>query len=168
MIEHTIRDWVKRFRLSGGDDLLGFVMDCEAYLEAQDAFLAAEVKTKHDQLSMVNGAVSITASVPSLQDVADAFKAAWTQIAYSEFEATSMRWYEEATLFRFITGDPNSGLGVTGTFIAGGDQYSRLVDKFRIEFGDLGARVERMPGGLPPWAAQLPHAAGGGRVGRSD
>jgi hypothetical protein len=163
MIEDTIRDWVKRNRLSAGDDLLGFVMDCDAYLGAQDIFSMADVQRSEDPLSMVNAALVVKSSVPSLQDISRAIKAAWTEIAYREFQASSLRWCEEATVFRFVTGDPLVGLGVTGTFIATGDHYARLVDEFRAEFGKLGAKIQQLPGGLPSWAAQPPHAGGGGR-----
>src|SRR5438093_785254 len=105
MIEETIRGWARSHPLSSGDDLSGFVMDCEVYLEAQDAFLRADVKSTEDSLSMVNAAITIDASVSSLQSVVDAFKAAWAEIAYLEFQAISIHWYEEATVFRFITGN---------------------------------------------------------------
>ena len=163
MIEETIRNWVSHHRLSSGDDLMGFVIDCDAILPAQDAFLSADVKTTEDALSMVNAAVAIRPTAASLQNIADAFKSAWAQIAYHEFQAMSVRWYQEATVFRFITGDPSSRLGVTGTFIATGPHHPDLVQKFRAEFGELGVRVGQLPGGLPSWAAQLPHAGDGGR-----
>lgn len=130
-------------------------MDCDAYLYAQDSFLSADVNKSEDSLSMVNATIIIKPSFHSLQEITYALQAAWTKITYIEFQATFIRWYEEATVFRFITGVPNSGLGVTGTFIVTGKDYSRLVDEFRTNFGNVGARIERLPGGLPPWAAQL-------------
>jgi len=136
---------------------MGFVMDCDAILPAQDAFLLVDVNGTDDHLSLVNASVIIKPSVASLQGIADAFKSAWMEIAYHEFQATSLRWYEEATVFRFVTGNPGSSLGVTGTFIATGTHYSQLVERFRTEYAALGVRIEKLPGGLPPWAAQHAH-----------
>lgn len=130
-------------------------MDCDANLYDPDSFLSVDVNKSEDSLSMVNALIIIQPSIPSLQEIAYALQAAWTKIAFNEFQATSIRWYEEATVFRFVTGVPNSGLGFTGTFIATGNDYSRLVDQFRTGFGNVGSRIERFPGGLPPWATQL-------------
>lgn len=153
MIEATIQNWLKRFRLSSGDDLSGFVIDCDAYL-FHDAFSSVEVKQTDDPLSMVNATIIIKPTVPSLQEITYALQNAWAKISYNEFQATSLHWYEEATVLRFITGVPNSGLGVTGTFMAGGKNYSALVKDFRKNFSS-NTRIVPMPGGLPAWVSRL-------------
>ncbi|HEU5179828.1 MAG TPA: hypothetical protein VFW45_03485, partial [Candidatus Polarisedimenticolia bacterium] len=144
-------------QLSTGDNLHGFVEDCHHFLAAQQPSLrSVTISTMEDAQSMVNGLVTIGPAVSSLQDISKAIVKAWAEIAYLDFQATSLRWYEEATVFKFITGVPITGLGVAGTFIALGPQYPQLVEKFRSEFSETGAKVKRIPGGLPPWAAQHP------------
>jgi len=154
MVEDVIQNWVRNCQLSSGDKLAGFLDDCQASLQAQEAFASAVVTSTEDFRSMVNAVVSLKASVTSLQGVADALVKAWSDIAYRSFQATSLRWYEEATVFRFITGESMAGLGVTGTFIATGAQYSQLVERYRSENGNLGQKIVGLPGGLPKWAAQ--------------
>ena len=157
MVEDVIQQWVRNCQLSTGDNLDGFVDDCHAYLHAQEGFASVVVSRTEDFRSMVNAVLSLKASVTSLQNISDGIVKAWSEIAYLSFQATSLRWYEEATVFRFITGDPTGALGVTGTFIATGPQYPQLVERFRKEYGNLGQKIVGLPGGLPKWAAQHAH-----------
>jgi len=148
MIEDVIRIWIEQQRVSAGDDLTGFVADADYYFGAQPAFLDVRIIRTTDPSSLLNAAITVQPEVASVQQISDAFRAAWLNVAYFDFEATSIRWHQEATVLRFITGSPRSRLGVTGTFIASGVQYPELVATFIREFGPL----DSMPGGIPVWA----------------
>jgi hypothetical protein len=152
IIDALIRDCVSRISLSSGDNLTGFLIDCEYALEEDDLFKIVRLETTDHPESLLNGVVEAP-SVTTIQEISQRLSGAWSRFAYPEFQAVSVRRYTEAVVMRFITAVASSSLGVTGTIVARSANYSRLVDDFNRDYSQLGGALKSLPGGLPPWAA---------------
>lgn len=144
MIEETIDLLLARLPRSSGDNLAGFVIDCDfALSELDEVFPVVEVNETQDPRSMVDVAVTVADSVPSIQRVHEALMSAWARLAYREYQAVGCTWYREAMVLRFVTASLGRLL-VTGTIVARGGAYPKVVADFERDFSSLG-------GTLPSW-----------------
>jgi hypothetical protein len=148
MIEDVISDCVARLTMSSGDNLSGFIIDTEYALEEEEAFESVDLRQSEDPKSLVNVRIAVRKGVPDLQTISHALLGAWHRIAYSEFQAVSVVPYVEATVLRFVTAVPRSGLGVTGTFVAKAPDHGRLVSSFNEVFGNLVGSLPVLPAAL--------------------
>ena len=76
--------------------------------------------------------------VDSLQAVANQLKGLWDVLAYNCFEASSIEWYREATILRFVTVNKSEGYYLTGKVRVSGGPYPKLAESFQQHFGELG------------------------------
>lgn len=152
IINDIIREWAPKFSLNSGDNLTGFLIDCEYALESGEVCNVLHLESGDDPETLVNAVIEARSGA-TIQDISHALAAAWQQFAYPEFQAFSIRRYAEATVLRFITASGSGDLCVTGTVIARSPNYDRLVNDFNRDFSSLGGSVKPLPGGLPPWAA---------------
>ena len=88
---------------SSGDNLTGFLMDADHFFSEHWAFATVDVRRREDVTSLLNVTLSISERVQSLQDLSHALGDVWRSIAYQHFEASSVTWFREATVFRFVT-----------------------------------------------------------------
>jgi hypothetical protein len=145
MIEELITSLVGRLAPSSGDDLSGFLMDCEAYLAEDDlVFAKVDVGSGPNSRNMVNARLLVASTALSIQHIHNALRAAWSKLAYHEFQATGCKWYSDAMVMRFVTAVPESRLLVTGTFVASGGAYPKVAAEFGRDFAAIS-------GPLPAW-----------------
>ena len=137
MIENLIVRIAREFPASSGDNLDGFVMDADCYFSQQDAFASAQVERGVGPLSVVNISIILAESVQSLQQVARALEAAWTETRYKHFAASGITWYREATVLRFVTVVSDESYFISGTATASGPRYADLVQAFERDFGSM-------------------------------
>jgi hypothetical protein len=119
---------------SSGDNLTGFLMDADHFFSEHGAFATVDVRRSEDVTSQLNVTLSISERVQSLQDLAYALGDVWRSIAYQHFEASSVTWFREATVFRFVTVISGELFFVSGTARASGPHYPRLVEAFERDF----------------------------------
>ncbi len=68
---------------SGGDDLLGFETDCDAFFGEGAAVSDVAVAQTADPCELLRIRVRLAPSTPTLQAVSQTLTAAWQNVAYS-------------------------------------------------------------------------------------
>ena len=137
---------------SEGDDLLGFEMDCDVFFGEGASIDNVAVTHSTDPCELLRIRVRLAPSAATLQDVSHALTTAWQNVAYSDFQATSLEWFQEATVLRFVTVISGARFFVSGCAVATGPTYASLVSAFHRDFGTLRGPLRHMPGGIPAWA----------------
>lgn len=151
IIEELIKEWSARLRLSSGDDLGGFLLDVDFAFDEVSGVTSVNCADSATSLSLVNVIVTFETGISSVQAIGDALSSGFRRLAYPSFQASSVAWYREATVLRFITAARDGNLCVTGTMIGVTEKYDRLVDAYDYSFGSMGGRLQPFPGGLPAW-----------------
>jgi len=144
MIERVIKNVTDQLYPSFGDNLLGFSIDSEYYLEEQEKFNSVDVKVTSNNLCLITADITISADMPSLQSINHSLYEVWQSIQYSYFEASSCQWFQEATVFRFVTIICDSGFYVTCEFNVTGNTYSKLVKRFENDFKAIECSIPNM------------------------
>ena len=137
MIEKVIQQIATELHPSSGDNLTGFIIDTDHFLEKSGKFKSVKVSRTKDRLCLVNAHVEISYEIPTIQDLSQLLYDAWNNIRYSHFAASACHWYKEATIFRFVTIISKHNFFVTGKIIATGEPYSKLAKDFEQNFGKL-------------------------------
>ena len=137
---------------SEGDNLLGFQMDCDVFFGEADSIDDVAVAKTTDPYELLRIRVRLGPSAATLQDVSRALTTAWQSVAYSDFQATSLEWFQEATVLRFVTVIGGARFYVSGCAIATGPTYPSLVTAFHRDFGALRGPLRHLTGGIPAWA----------------
>lgn len=95
-----------------GDDLLGFQIDMDAYLEESDLFDWFDVKPTCDDDCMLNAKCKLKANV-SLTRAREVIHRIWeSSLRYREFADHTLEETPRGFIFHFVTFAP--GLGVVG------------------------------------------------------
>jgi hypothetical protein len=134
MIEQVIRVVVSNASMSFGDDLTGFVIDADHALEGEATFENVQIARTDRRESLLEITATVPAGMTTLQDVANALRRAWEFMAYSELQATSVAWFREATVMRFVTASSRGQLCVTGRILVTAPHYDQLVSRFEQDF----------------------------------
>lgn len=101
---------------SSGDNLLGFVLDMEAYLEESDYFTSVVVDSASESESLINARCQYSNSIEKNQIITE-LKDIWeSYLRYQEFEKHSVEIDGDNVVFHFCT--TSGGLGVTGKITA--------------------------------------------------
>ena len=135
-------------------ELDGYMMDMDEAFWSHSAFRKFDITSSTDPYALIRVRATIAPCVRSVQEIANAFKKINNKLGYNDFKSTSLYWYNDATVFRFVTVMSDHNVFVTGMAVASGRQYKRLVADYNTDFGDMGGRLEPYPGGLPDWALQ--------------
>jgi hypothetical protein len=145
VIEETIDLVLSRLPPSSGENLTGFLMDCDHFFSQPEEVLRdADAKATGDPRSMVAVTVTLADPLTSLQQVNEALRAAWAEVAYRDYQALATMWYRDAMVLRFVTANPQSRLLVTGTVVASGGGYGHVAAGFERDFAAI-------RGPLPSW-----------------
>ncbi len=97
---------------NSGDDLLGFQIDMDVYLEESDLFEWIEVRPTGNAECMLKAKCSLKEGV-SLTQASEGVCNVWENfLRYSEFEAHTLEEMPNGFVFHFIT--TATGLGVVG------------------------------------------------------
>lgn len=137
MIEEVISSVIENMRSSSNDVSEGFFLDVDHFLEECQALQSVQVESSSDPRSLVVATAEVDPSVDSIQDLTFALKEVWAAIAYLHFEATSIQWFKEATVLRFVTVISDDNYYVTGTIRVAGPHYPLLAQRFERDFGDM-------------------------------
>ncbi|MGC4093241.1 MAG: hypothetical protein QM756_36200 [Polyangiaceae bacterium] len=140
---------------SNGDNLLGFKLDCDVFFARPEVVAETVTIATTDPSELLRILVRLSPTAATLQDVRQALTTAWQDVAYSEFQATSLKSHREATVLHFATVIEGSHFFVSGVAIATGSNHEDLVRAFELNFGTHRDPVSRIPGGLPAWANDL-------------
>jgi len=152
MIEEIIRDWIRQYPISSGDDLIGFILDAEHALSRSELVANVRVDRGDDPLSLVNAVVHFR-DVGTLQQIPSFLATAWSELAYPAFQTLSIQPYVEATTLRFITANAAKTLCATGLIVATSPNYAKLVRSFNADFAGVVGPLPHLEGGVPEWAA---------------
>lgn len=155
MIESIIELIQKTHSPSTDENLMGFVQDMDYALWKHKAFKKCKTKRTSDPNCLIRACVKIAAKVRSVQEIADAFEKIGNEIGYNELKVISIKWYSDATVLRFVTAMHGADLFVTGTVVASGRRYPKLVESYNAEYGEWHGNLEPYPGGLPDWASHM-------------
>jgi hypothetical protein len=137
---------------SEGDSLLGFKMDCDVFFAEDPLIDEVAVARTTDPSELLRIRVRLALNAATLQDVSRALTTAWQNVAYSEFQATSLEWFQEAIVLRFVTVISGARFFVSGCTVATGPTYPSLVSAFHRDFGSLRRPLRHLPDGIPAWA----------------
>jgi hypothetical protein len=146
VIEDLIRRIAETVPAVSGDSLTGFVIDAEHYFGQCDPFESVEVDRRRDPLSIVIVRAQVKDDVASVQDISQALSSALPQLTYNHFSACSIDWYKEGTVLRFVTVPAGAAYYVSGTVLATGPSYPRLLAAFERDFGKLHGPVQPWTG----------------------
>lgn len=135
MIERTIQRVMESTAPSSGDDLLGFEIDADHFFGENEALVNATVSRTEDLSCMLELRGEVADHISSLQQLSGVLNEIWQSLAYSHYESSSCEWYQEAMVFRFVTVISGDDFYVSGRMIVGGENYSRLVNRFENDFG---------------------------------
>ena len=135
MIELIIQCVMESTSPSSGDNLMGFEIDAEHYFGSNEALVNATVSRTEDLSCMLEMRGEIASHISSLQHIGGVLNEIWRNLAYAHCECSSCEWYKEAMVFRFVTVISGDAFYVTGRMIVGGENYSRLVERFENDFG---------------------------------
>ncbi|HYC58592.1 MAG TPA: hypothetical protein VEK79_03420 [Thermoanaerobaculia bacterium] len=138
MIEHVIQTVLSFVRVSGGDDLTGFVIDADHALSGEETFENVEIVSTDRSENLLEITATAPLSMATLQDVAEALKRAWQFMAYPDLQATSITWHREATVMRFVTAGARGQLCVTGRVIITAPHQDKIVKAFEEDFSFAG------------------------------
>jgi hypothetical protein len=134
MIEKVIGEIVATYLPYGGNDLDGFWYDTDWYFESSNAFnFPIEVIRTNKPESMLEISTSVSSNIDTLHSLNQAIDEIWRKLKFNYFEATSLTWYQEKGVFRFVTLPQEKGSYVTGKLIISGDNYLNLVERFERE-----------------------------------
>ena len=114
---------------------MGFEIDAEHYFGSNEALVNATVSRTEDLSCMLEMRGEIASHISSLQQIGGVLNKIWRNLAYAHCECSSCEWYKEAMVFRFVTVISGDAFYVTGRMIVGGENYSRLVERFENDFG---------------------------------
>ena len=138
MIDEVIASVLAKARPSSGGDLDGIVIDADYAFENESTFEEVEIARTTQPECMLE----ITARAPErmtmLQHISHALREAWQSLAYSDFQATSILWYRQAMIMKFVTSNIEGTLCVTGRVIITAPRYSEMVLAFERDFGFAG------------------------------
>ena len=137
MIEDIVRRIAESLPAVSGDNLTGFIIDAEHYFGSCPPFASVGVEGGSDPLSIVTVRARIREDVASIQDISQALSSALPKVAYNHFSACSIEWYKEATVLRFVTVPGRSTYYVSGTVLATGPSYPRLLAAFERDFSEI-------------------------------
>jgi len=97
---------------NSGDDLLGFQIDIDAYLEESDLFEWIDIKPTRDEDCMLAAKCSLKEGI-SLSFARDKISDVWERfLRYTEYENHSLEEIPNGFIFHFVTTAPR--LGVVG------------------------------------------------------
>lgn len=144
LIESVIQQITKELPPGEGDDLSGFCCDAAESLRKARWVEEHSVRTNSDPSCLVDVEAVLGEQAESLQAVAACLKGLWAALAYRGFEASSIEWYRNATVLRFVTVNLRGGYFVTGRVHVSGGPYSRLAGAFERRFGALGEAPSRV------------------------
>ena len=145
MIEDLIRRIAETVPAVCGDNLTGLIIDSEHYF-GTCAVESVEVEGGRDPLSIVTIHARVKESVASVQDISQALSGVLPQVVYNHFTASSVGWYKEATVLHFITVPVRGTYYVSGTVVATGLSYPRLLAAFEQEFSRIHGPVQSWRG----------------------
>lgn len=101
---------------SSGDNLLGFVIDVEAYLEDREVFTNIKVDSTQDIESLIVATCKYNHPLTE-KEVSKIFEEIWeNDLRYQEFEKHSIEVSDGKVIFYFCT--TSGALGVTGKITA--------------------------------------------------
>ena len=132
-----IQQIVSELHPSSGDNLTGFIIDTDHFLEESGKFKSVKVSRTKDRLCLVNAHVELSYEIRTIQYLSQLLYDAWNNIRYDHFAASACHWCKEATIFRFVTIISKNDFFVTGKITANGEPYSKLVENFDRDFGEL-------------------------------
>ena len=135
MIESVIQNLMASHSPSSGQNLLGFEFDADHYFGSNEIFADAKVVPYDNPLCMFELRGQILEQISSIQHLHTKLDEVWQKLAYSHFQATSLKFFREATELRFVTLISNDSFYVTGKMIAGGGHYPQLVEQYEKDFG---------------------------------
>lgn len=135
MIESVIQNVIASHSPSSGENLLGFEYDADHYFGLNEIFANAKVVSHDNPLCMLELRGQILEQISTIQHLHTKLDEIWQKLAYSHFQATSLKFFREATVLRFVTLISNDGFYVTGKMIAGGGHYPQLVEQYEKDFG---------------------------------
>lgn len=142
LIESLIADITGRIPPSAGDNLTGFVIDAEYFLDNSEAFESVHIERSKNLDSLLEIHAEVAASISSVQEIHHRLLGAWQSIAYSNFEASAVHYYREATVFRFVTVISHDAFYVSGMIRVAGPHYPTLVQRYNR---NLGASLGSLP-----------------------
>ncbi len=135
MIERIIQRVMESTSPSSGDNLTGFEIDAEHYFGSDEALVNATVSRTEDLSCMLEMRGEVASYISSLKQIGGVLNEIWRNLAYAHCECSSCEWYKEAMVFRFVTVISGDAFYVTGRITVGGENYSRLVERFENDFG---------------------------------
>lgn len=151
MIESVISLVQQSCLIAAGSNISGFITDVDFAFYQSTMFKEVDITTSSDKNSLIRARALISPAAHSVQQIGDALLSICNYIGFNHFTASSIKWYREATVLRFVTAASET-LYVTGTVVASGPKYPRLVERYDQDFGNLSGPLKPYPGGLPDWA----------------
>ncbi len=148
MLEALIDDIAARLPPIDGGDLVGFRMDADHYIPMQPGIVNVSVAEQDLKTCLLRFEVTLSPSTQSLQDATDALTSSWRELAYNDFEASSVGWYSDCALLRFVTVPGDDQYFVSGSFVVRGAPISDLVRAFDRDFANLHGRLQPIPEAL--------------------
>lgn len=136
-VEEVIRSLLGRISVSSGDDLLGFVLDLQHEIESVDGITRSWVRDQPSLLSMVSVFAEFADGIPSIQDLGLRIQRVSDAVMYPAFRCSSLRWYRDAAVVRFVTASKERHLCVTGTIVAVSKDYPELVKRFDATYSSM-------------------------------
>jgi hypothetical protein len=135
MIELIVQRVIEAIPPSSGDDFLGFYYDVEHYfVDSNSAFVHATAAVRDDNSCLLEMRGDIAPHISSLQEISGELHDLWRTLAYPHFQASSCKWYQEATVLRFVTVIHDDLFYVTGKVMVGGGHYAELIKKFERDY----------------------------------
>jgi hypothetical protein len=144
VIETLIKQIVEKVPPSANGNLEGFITDLDhAFWKAKKVIAPPNkfLRTNQPRQLLVVRA-SIAESVKALPIVFQTIKAVWASVTYRYFEASSLDYYQEALVLRFVTVMSDEELFVSGAIIIEGQKYQKLIIEHESKFGKT---VETLP-----------------------
>lgn len=118
----------ERIPRSAGDDLLGFKIDCGAFVD-DDSFVSTEIHETGDTKNMLEIVVNIDDSIPSIQMLTEKIGNLFLSIEYQNYSCHGCQWTEEALPFRFVTVISSDQFLVSGTIKVIGENYEKRYSR---------------------------------------
>lgn len=137
MIETVIDQVAGQLPPIAGDNLLGFRYDVEEALRHGDWCHGHSLTVVEEPRCLLRIELEVAEGVASLQELTSGLVGLWTYVAYKDFEASSIRWYREAAVLRFVTINPLGPYFVAGRVRVAGAHYEPLAEAFERRFHAL-------------------------------